>query len=406
MTDSKSDAATLRAATAPTGSSADAEADAPGSPRLALVLGGGGLKGFAHIGVLQALEARGLRPSVYAGTSIGALIAAAHVSGVSVAEMAERATALRRRDLFRINHVGMVMERMQSPSLYLEAPLRELVRAVVPHRTFGELRAPLLVSTVDLEHGTQIVWGLPGLDDAWVDEAVYASCALPGFFPPGRVGGRICVDGGTVDNLPESFTRTLGVDAVIAVDVGSAEIARAHGAADMGFAAVFMRAATTMMNALQGRHLAQHDGPPMLLVWPSIFHLDWFTFGRAGEMIEEGRRAAEKAFDALDDVLAAPDGIYPRHAVRVTVNPALCIGCGICVAMAPDLMALDANRLAYARQELVNWSPADGDFVRHCPTRAILAHDAATGALTPSAEAPAPPALQRPRIRPRVRSAG
>lgn len=404
MTESKSDAATLLAATAPSSPDAGGAATRSGSPRLALVLGGGGLKGFAHIGVLQALEARGLRPAVYAGTSIGALIAAAHASGVSVAEMADRAVRLRRRDLFRINHVGMVMERMQSRSLYLEEPLRELVQAVVPHRRFTDLQSPMLVSTVDLEHGTQVVWGLPGLQDAWVDDAVYASCALPGFFPPGRVGGRVCVDGGTVDNLPESFTRTLGVDAVIAVDVGSAEIARAQGVASMGFAGIFMRAATTMMNALQGRNLAQHVGPPMLLVRPSIFHLDWFTFGRAEELIDEGRRAAEKAFDALDDVLAAPDGIYPRRAVRVTVNPALCIGCGICVAMAPELMALDEDRLAYPRQPVVNWSPADGDFVRHCPTRAILAHDSAAGALAAGADES--PALQRPRIRPRARGVG
>ncbi len=402
MTDAQSDVATLIAATAPSDSPVAADIMPPTSPRLALVLGGGGLKGFAHIGVLQALEARGLRPAVFAGTSIGSLIAAARAFGVSVAEMTERAIALRRRDLFRINHVGMVMERMQSPSLYLENPLRELVRAVVPHRRFSDLSTELLVSTVDLERASQVVWGLPGLKDVWVDDAVYASCALPGFFPPGTVGGRICVDGGTVDNLPESFTHSLGVDAVIAVDVGSSQIARAHGAGDLGFAGVFMRAATTMMNALQGRHLAQHAGPPMLLIRPSIFHLDWFTFGRAEELIEEGRRAAEEAFDALDDMLAAPDGIYPRHKVRVSVNPALCIGCGICVAMAPDMMALDDARLAYPRQPLVNWSPADGGFVRHCPTRAISAHEAGTNALMPAAEEP----LQRPRIRPRARSAG
>lgn len=402
MPEAQSDVATLIAATAPSESPVAEEFLPPTSPRLALVLGGGGLKGFAHIGVLQALEARGLRPAVYAGTSIGSLIAAARACDVSVAEMTERAVALRRRDLFRINHVGMVMERMKSPSLYLEDPLRDLVQAVVPHRRFSDLQAELLVSTVDLERATQVVWGLPGLKDVWVDDAVYASCALPGFYPPGRVGGRICVDGGTVDNLPESFTHTLDVDAVIAVDVGSSQITHEHDARDLGFAGVFMRAATTMMNALQRRHLAQHAGPPMLLIRPSIFHLDWFTFGRAEELIEEGRRAADEAFDTLDDVLAAPDGIYPRHTVRVSVNRSLCIGCGICVSMAPDLMALDEKRLAYPLQPVVNWSPADGEFVRHCPTRAIAAHEVATGALTPAAEE----ALERPRIRPRASSAG
>ena len=347
-------------------------ADITSAPRLAVVLGGGGLKGFAHIGVLQALEARGVRPSILAGTSIGALIAAAYASGVSLAEMAERAERLRRRDLFRINHVGMIVERMHSPSLYLEEPLLELVRSVVPHRRLNDMPMPVLVGTVDLERGTQMVWGQPGLD-AWADEAVYASCALPGFFPPGRVEGRTCVDGGTIDNLPVPFTRSLQPDAVIAVDVGSAEIGHVADVAAQGFASIFMRAATTMMNALQGRHLAQHDGPPMLLIRPPIFDMDWFTFGRATELIDEGRNAAEAAFASLDDCLAAPDGIYPRRAVRVRVDRAKCIGCGTCVALAPDLMELDDNRRAHAVESVVNWSPADGDFVRQCPTGAITA---------------------------------
>ena len=100
--------------------------------RIALVLGGGGMKGFAHIGVMKALEERGITPSVYAGTSIGAMLAAARVGGMTPDQIADRAKTLRRRDLFRINHFGMLMERMRSPSIYLEDPLRDLTRAVVP----------------------------------------------------------------------------------------------------------------------------------------------------------------------------------------------------------------------------------------------------------------------------------
>ena len=106
------------------------------SRRIALVLGGGGLKGFAHIGVLRALEERGIVPDVYAGTSIGALISAAYLSGSPVEELEERALALRRKHLFRINHFGMLLERMRSPSIYLEEPLRELVEASLPDHTF------------------------------------------------------------------------------------------------------------------------------------------------------------------------------------------------------------------------------------------------------------------------------
>ena len=137
--------------------------------RIAVVLGGGGLKGFAHIGVLQALEERGVVPSLHAGTSIGALIAAARAGGASIQVMADHATRLQRRDLFRLNHVGMLLERRRVASIYAGEPLRALVEANVPAKTFATLGAPVLVNTVDVQRGTQVVWGLPGLRDVPVE---------------------------------------------------------------------------------------------------------------------------------------------------------------------------------------------------------------------------------------------
>ncbi len=158
--------------------------------RVALVLGGGGLKGFAHIGVLRALEEQKIKPVVYAGTSIGALIASAAAGGMPVPEMAEHARALRKRDLFRINRMGMIVSRLQLPAIYLEGPLRAICASITPPGTFDELKTTLLVNTVDLQRGTQVVWGLPGLRNVNIADAVYASCALPGFFPPGVIDRR------------------------------------------------------------------------------------------------------------------------------------------------------------------------------------------------------------------------
>jgi hypothetical protein len=146
-----------------------------GSPRVALVLGGGGLKGFAHVGVLRALAERGVRPALYAGTSIGALIAAAAASGCPADELTARAERLVRRDLFQLNHYAMLVGRMRAESLYAAEPLRALIEQVVPAGTFDDGRAPLLVNTVDVARATQVVWGLPGLRGASVRDAVYAS---------------------------------------------------------------------------------------------------------------------------------------------------------------------------------------------------------------------------------------
>jgi NTE family protein len=338
--------------------------------RIALVLGGGGLKGFAHIGVLRALEERGMRPSLVAGTSIGALIAAAYAGGMPVAEMEVRARALAKKDLFRIDHLHMVTRRMLSPSLYLAEPLQRLVEQIVPATTFRGLQTSLLVNTVDLERGSQVVWGLPGLMDVPVADAVYASCALPGFFPPRVVQGRTCVDGGVMDNLPVGIA-VHGMDAVIGVDVGSTSLATARRIKDKGFAAIYMRAAQTMMKSLQTAQLATWAGPPLLLVRPEVWHFNWFSFAHTDRLIEAGYEAAIDALDRAGDALTASGGVYPRRTVELTVDQTRCTGCRLCATLAPDVMEMTPEGKAQPYAAIVEWSRADGDFVHQCPTDAI-----------------------------------
>jgi NTE family protein len=341
------------------------------SRRIALVLGGGGMKGFAHIGVMRALDERGIVPTLYAGTSIGAMMAAARVGGISADDLATRATALRRRDLFRLNHFGMLMERMRSPSIYLEDPLRDLCKAVVPEGTFADLDVPLLVNTVDLERGVPVTWGSRGLQDVSVQDAVYASCALPGFFPPGRVDGRLCIDGGVTDNLPVGIA-SLSADLIIAVDVGSNDLRPVTDAMSLGFANIYMRAATTMMHALQQFPLTHWNGPPMILIRPRC-NEGWLSFSNIAETISEGYRAGLKALEDIDAFYDQPGGVYPRRRFELEVDRERCIGCGLCVSLAPNLMGLDNQFKAYPRTRTADWSPADGDFVQYCPTDAIMA---------------------------------
>ena len=339
--------------------------------RVALVLGGGGLKGFAHIGVLRALEERGIAPDVYAGTSIGALIAAAYLGGTPVDELQSRAEALRKRDLFRINHIGMLLERMRSPSIYLEEPLRALCAAALSDVTFADLPKRLLVNTVDLDHGARVVWGLPGLENVSVRDAVYASCALPGFFPPGRVGERTCIDGGVVDNLPVSVASQFA-DLIVAVDVGSSDQSR-RDAASAGFAGIYMRAATMMMHALQQFPLERWHGPPMVLIRPRVDDAAWLSFADTSSNIAEGYRSATRALERFESYWDHPNCVFPRRRVQIDVNRELCTGCGTSVSLAPAVMGMDGTGKAYARTHVVDWSPDEGGFVLECPTAAITA---------------------------------
>ncbi len=338
--------------------------------RLALVLGGGGLKGFAHIGLLRAFEERGIKPALVAGTSIGALIAAAYASGMPVDEMERRALALTKKDLFRIDRLHMVTKRMLSPSLYLAGPLDALVRDIVPPVTFHAMKVPLLINTVDLERGAQVIWGLPGMMDVSVADAVYASCALPGFFPPRVIAGRTCVDGGVMDNLPNAIA-VQGMDAVIGVDVGSSSLSTARRIKDKGFAAIYMRAAQIMMKSLQVSQLSTWAGPPLLLVRPAVWHYNWFSFASTRRMIDAGYDAAHDALDRCGDSMAASGGVYPRRTIELSVVRERCIGCTLCVTLAPDLMAMDNEDKAIVLESPLEWSRADGDFIHQCPTDAI-----------------------------------
>jgi len=349
----------------------------PSKPRrkankIALVLGGGGLKGFAHIGVFRALKELGIEPTVVAGTSIGALIAAAYARGMEISEMADRARALKRRDLFRLNRMGMLLERQHSPAIYLEEPLRNVVQDVTGDQRFDQLKRTLLVNTVDIERGSQLVWGLPGLRDVSVAEAVYASCALPGFYPPGTVQGRRCVDGGVIDNLPVTIA-SRGMDAVIAVDTGSTDLEPENDIATAGFASIYMRAASTMMHALQLAPFANWTRPPMILIRPKVNHIGWFSFSHTDELLEAGYTAALEACTHYEECIAWGIGVFPRRAMQITVDSKKCIGCTLCTALAPDVMAMDSHQKAYPLTPVVEWSPTDGDFVHQCPTLAIQA---------------------------------
>jgi NTE family protein len=340
-------------------------------PRIGLVLGGGGLKGFAHLGVLRVLEQAGIVPTRYAGSSIGALICAAYASGTTLAALERRAMALTRKDLFRVNTAGIARALLRSPSFYAAEPLTTLISQIMPDVRFDTLPVPVIVNTVDLERAQQLGWGAPGFTHARIRDAVYASCALPGFFPPGVVEGRTCADGGTVDNLPVTFA-SQDVDLLIAVDVGSNEVQLATQITEQGVGSIFMRAATLMMRTLQGWPLHNWQGPPLVLIRPRVNHLGWFSFENIASMIDAGERAAREALACLPQALAADGGVFPRSTVKVEVVPHRCTGCGSCLGLAPKWMQRSADGKAEPRASRFDWSPNDGDFVTQCPTGAIL----------------------------------
>jgi NTE family protein len=354
--------------------------------RFALVLGGGGMKGLAHVGALRALLERGWEPEVTVGTSIGALIGAAWASGFSITEIESLALSMKRHDIFAVAGADMAFRRLRIPGLYRSEPLEMLLRGLLGETTFADLPRRLVVASTDINSGTVLYWGLPGLTGVPVADAVFASCALPGFFPPRDLGGRFLVDGALVDNLPVSVAAAQGVAGVVAVDVGSSSVLRAE-VQDDGFAAIFARASEIVFQQVLEARLVHWTGPAMLLVQPRVEHVPMFSFSHTRELIDEGYRATAAALDQAEhEVRTARGGIFPRRAVELRVARERCIGCGTCVALAPPgTFRMDATGKALPPEEPQLWSPVSGDFLRHCPTYAISARPVHPAADDPTA---------------------
>jgi NTE family protein len=341
--------------------------------QFSLVLSGGGLKGLAHVGVIRALEERGLRPELVVGCSIGALIGAAWATGMSISEMEDRALAIRRADVFRVAHLDMALKRMLSPAVYRSDPLEGLIGSIVGDRTFEQLPRRLVVNTVDLNTGKQILWGLPGLTKARVADTVFASCALPGIMAPRPIDGHVCVDGAVIENLPVRAALAVCQGPIIAVDVGGSGGQR-HSIERQGFAATYTRGLEIVMQTLAEELLRDWTEPPIILVRPRVERISMFSFNRTPYLIAEGFRALNSTLDQLpDDLAQLPPGIHPQREIELSIDPEACVGCGFCFAREPAIFARGPDGKAVVRHRRQWWSPLGDRVVRSCPTGAISA---------------------------------
>lgn len=344
-------------------------------PPFTLVLSGGGLKGLAHIGVFRALAERGLEPSVVVGCSMGSLIAGAWAAGMPLEEMEDRALAVRRKDIFRVAHVDMALKRMLSPAVYRREPLDLLIHGLVGDRTFRDLPRRLVVNTADLETGQQVLWGLPGLEDASVADAIYASCSLPGLFPPRAVMGRLCIDGAVVENLPVRAGLAALRAPVIAVDVSGPGTSR-RGVERTGFAAIYSRGLEIVMQSLISANLRDWQEVPLLMVRPRVQRLSMFVFNRTPWLIAEGYRATHEALDALPGPLdRIPATIYPQRDLEIAISAPDCVRCGVCVSRAPAVFGWGPGGKAVVTTPRQRWSPLAEETIRACPTGAITAEE-------------------------------
>ena len=179
-------------------------------PKVALVLGGGAARGFAHIGVIRALEQEKIPIDLIVGTSVGSLIGAIYAYDMSSIELEWTAFTLEKDNLFDYG----LMSAFTGMGAAKGDKLEEFVKSKVPVANIENLKIPFAAVATDLNRGTRVI-----LDKGSVARAVRASSAIPGVFPPVDHQGKMLVDGGVIDNIPVSAAREKGADIVIAVDI-------------------------------------------------------------------------------------------------------------------------------------------------------------------------------------------
>ena len=264
-------------------------------PRLVLVLGGGGMKGIAHIGVWKALEDQGVHPDAIVGTSMGAVIGACLAGGLGWRELAEIARKLTKDDIVRINRRSIFFGGVRQPSVFEGEHFRDYLERTLPVDSFEALRIPLRLNAVSLVSGEEVWLGAGVREDVSLIDAVYASCALPIYFPPGRIGDDVLVDGGVLDVLPIRQAAAWGAERIIAVDVGADLLPPADGYFEQGMIAIHDRVLNLNLQRQRADLLERWEGPPMLHIRPRVGHLGGWDFDRTQFLLEEGYRAARTA---------------------------------------------------------------------------------------------------------------
>lgn len=252
-----------------------APAPAPRHVKIALALGGGAARGFAHIGVIKALEAQGIVPEIVVGTSAGSVVGALYASGYSGFALQKIALDM---DEATISDWALPLFG-KSPGVLKGEALQAYVNKAVHNAPIEKLKIPFGAVATDLKNGQPILFrrGNTGM-------AVRASSAVPSVFQPVSIGGHTYVDGGLVAPVPVRFARAMGADFIIAVNISSAT----EGQATASSLDVALQSITIMGQRLNHFELKDAD----VVITPALGTMGSAEFSGRNLAILAGEQAA------------------------------------------------------------------------------------------------------------------
>jgi NTE family protein len=252
-------------------------------PRVGVALGGGFARGIAHVGVLRALQQHGIPVDVIAGTSVGALIAAAYASGTSTEDMERQGSATRFRDFGRwtISRMGMASNER----------LEDFLRKFTLLRRFEEMKIPLGIVATDLLTGESSYF-----TKGEISPALRASCAYPGLFLPIDHENRVLVDGFLTESVPAVCVRKMGAQVVISVNLEPGILTtRPRNTIEV----ISRSFSILQVTARQGWR-----GATDVLIEPDVHRILWDEFVKTPQLVAAGMAATEAAIPKIRAALA------------------------------------------------------------------------------------------------------
>jgi len=287
--------------------------------RIGLALGGGGSRGFAHIGVLKVLGENNIPIDILAGTSIGALVGGAYASGLGPDELIRKlheivlsplaqmsvfkaiGDAPEKKEMGLADKIGLFFksqwlfaQALFNPGMMKAEDFQAVINHFIPNIRIEETKIPFRAVTADLVSGKQMV-----LSTGSLRRAVMASCSVPGFMPPLQDGDAFLVDGGIVNLVPASVARQEGADIVIAVDVDR----------DIGATREFQNAIDVYTRAAEigSFHLSNFQMKNAdVIIRPKVGGMKWFDLSQVDETIREGERSARDSITDIHRFLPEP----------------------------------------------------------------------------------------------------
>jgi NTE family protein len=264
-------------------SCAPTEIQPPPKPaKIAIVLGAGASKGFAHIGVLKILESNKIPLHMIIGTSAGSFVGALYAYGYNAFELQKLSFAIEKDDIVDLTIPDNGFVKGEKLEAYINRTLR--------NAPMEKLRIPFYAVATDIQSGSEVVFG-----NGNTGTAVRASCSIPGIFRPVNISGRMYVDGGVVSPVAVDAARRLGADVVIAVDI-SGDVATT---APTGTIDTILQAITIMNSKLSAIQLSRAD----VVIKPKVGFIGSADFSKRHEATLEGEKATLEVLPKIQEII-------------------------------------------------------------------------------------------------------